>query len=59
MVARSYVSKFVNLNFSETNSDVVPKQRYDRFRSAGDHIHVTSTFEHPWATPIHTAFGGF
>ena len=37
---------------------VVPKQRYDRFPSVGDHIHVTSTFEHAWATTGHTVIGG-
>ena len=26
--------------------------------SVGDHIHATTTFEHAWATPGHTATGG-
>ena len=32
-VAGSHVSKFVNLNVSGTNRDIVPKQRSDRFPS--------------------------
>ena len=27
--------------------------------SVGDHIHVTTTFEHAWATTGHTVIGGF
>ena len=38
-VAISHVSKFLNLNVSVTNRDAVPKQKYDRFLSVGDHIH--------------------
>ena len=38
-VAISHVSKFLNSNVSVTNRDVVPKQKYDRFLSVGDHIH--------------------
>ena len=38
--------------------DVDPKQRPDEFRSIGDHIHVTPTVEHTWATPRHTFIGG-
>ena len=56
-VAGSHVSKFLNLNVSGTNRDVVPKQRYDRFPSVGDHIHATTTFEHAWATPGQTVIG--
>ena len=37
--------------------DVVPKQRYDKFRSVGDQIHATTTFEHVCATPGHTDIG--
>ena len=43
---------------SGTKRDVVPKQRYDRFPSAEDHIYATSTFEHAWASPGHTVIGG-
>ena len=57
-VARTHVSKFLNLNVSVTNRDVVPKQRYDRFPSAGDHIHATTTLEYAWATPGHTIIRG-
>ena len=57
-VAGSRVSKFLNLNVCGTNRDVVPKQRYDRFPSVGDHIHVTPTFEYAWATPGHAVIGG-
>ena len=53
-VAGSHVSKFLKLNVSGINRDVVPKQRYDRlFPSVGDHIHATPTFEHAWAAPGH------
>ena len=38
--------------------DVSPKRRTDRFTSIGEHIHVTPTFEHTWATPRHTVIGG-
>ena len=37
--------KFLNSDVSGTKRDVVPKQRYDRFPSVGDHIHVIFTFE--------------
>ena len=57
-VAGSLVLKFLNLNASVTNRDVVPKQRYDRFPSAGDHIHATTTLEYAWATPGHTIIRG-
>ena len=30
---------------------VVPKQRYNRFSSLGQNVHVTTTFEYAWATP--------
>ena len=33
---------------------MVPEQRYDRFPSAGDHIHATTTFDYVWATPERT-----
>ena len=52
--------KFVSY-FSQdcgTNRDVVPKQRYDRFPSVGDHIHAAATFVRAWANPGHTAIGG-
>ena len=38
--------------------NVAPKQRHDRFPSAGDHIHATPSFEHAWATQRHTVTGG-
>ena len=38
--------------------DVALKQRPDRFPCIGDHIQVTTTFEHAWATPRHTVMGG-
>ena len=57
-VARSHVSKPLNLNVSGTNRDVVPKRKYDRFPSAGDHIHSTTTFENAWIAPEHTVIGG-
>ena len=38
--------------------DVVHKQRYDRFPSAGDHIHATTTFEYAWTTPGHSIIRG-
>ena len=50
--------KTLNLNISGTMRDVVPKQRPNRFPSIGDHIQVTPTFEHTWATPRHTVVGG-
>ena len=34
--------------------DVVPKQRYNRVPSAGDHIHATTNFEYAWTTTGHT-----
>ena len=46
--------KTLDLNFSGTKMDVVPKQRPDRFPSIEDHMQVTPTFEHTWATPKHT-----
>ena len=46
-VAGSHVSKFLDLNVSGTNRDVVPKQRYDRFLSVGDHIHAATTLSMP------------
>ena len=55
IIAGSHVSKFLNLNVSGTNRDVVSKQRYDRYPSIGDHIHTTTTFEYVWATSGHTA----
>ena len=58
-VTGSHVSKFLNLNISVTKSDVVPKQRYDRFPSAPDHIHVIPAFNSAWATLGHTVIGGF
>ena len=48
----------MNLNVSGTQRDVVSKQRYDKFLSLGDHIHVNHTFEHAWATAGHTVIGG-
>ena len=58
LVAGSHVSKFLNLNISRNKRDVAPKQRYDRSPSVGDHIHVSPTFDHAWATPGHTVIGG-
>ena len=49
--------KTLDLNVSSAR-DVAPKQRPDRFPSFGDHIQVTATFEHTWATPRHTVIGG-
>ena len=49
--------KTLNLNVSSIKKDVnkAPKQKKpDRFPSIGDHIPVTPTFEHTWATPRHT-----
>ena len=57
-VARSHVSKPLNLNVSGTNRDVVPKQKYDRFPSAGDHIDYTNTFENAWTAPEHAVIAG-
>ena len=54
----SHISKFLNLNVPGTNRNVVPKQRYDRFPSVGDHINATNTFEHAWPTQGQTAIGG-
>ena len=34
--------------------EVVPKERFDRVPSVGDHIHATPTFELVWATPEQT-----
>ena len=53
-----HVSKFLNLNVFGTNRDLVPKPRYDRFPSVGDHVHAIAIFEHAWATPGHTVLGG-
>ena len=50
--------KTLNLNVSGTKRDVAPKQRPHRFPSIGDHIRVTPTFEHTWATPCHIVIGG-
>ena len=47
----------LNLNVSGKR-DVALKQRLNRFPSIGDHIHVTPTFEHSWATLRHTVIGG-
>ena len=58
IIVGSWKSKFLNLNFSRTNRDVVPKRRYNRFPSLEDHIHATPTFEHVWATPGHTIIRG-
>ena len=58
IIAGSHVSKFLNLNVSGTNRDVVPKQRYDRFPSVGDHIYAATTFEYALAIPGHTIIGG-
>ena len=58
LVAGSHVSKFLNLNVSGTNRNVVPKQTFDRFPSVGDHIHATTTFEYVSTTPGHTIMGG-
>ena len=46
-----------NLNVSAIKMNAVPKQKPDRFLSAGDHIHVTSVFEHTLANPRHTVIG--
>ena len=58
LVAGSHVSKFLNLNVSGTNRNVVPKQIFDRFPSVGDHIHATTTFKYVSTTPGHTIMGG-
>ena len=50
--------KTLDLNGSGTKRDVAPKQRPDRFPSVGDHIQVTPTFEHTWATQRHAVMGG-
>ena len=57
-VAVSHVSKFLDFSVSRTNWYVVPKQRYDRLPSVGDHIHASTTFEYAWATPGHTIIEG-
>ena len=57
-VAGSHVSKLLNLIVSGTNRDVVPKERYDRFPSAGEHIHAAATSEYAWETPGHTVIRG-
>ena len=56
-VAGSYFSKYLNLDASGTNRHAAPKQRYDRFPSVGDQIHVTPTFEHAWTNPWHPVIG--
>ena len=53
----NHVSKFLNLNVSETKLHV-PKQRYDRFLSVEDHIHMPLLLELAWATQGHTVIGG-
>ena len=50
-VAGSHVAKFLSLNVSGTNRDVVPKQKYNRFSSVGDDVHATTTFKYAWASP--------
>ena len=50
--------KTLNLNVSGTWRDVTRKQRPDRFPSAGDHIHATSSFEHAWISTRHTVIRG-
>ena len=50
--------KTSDLNVSDIERDVSPKQRPDRFPSIGDHIQVTPTFEYTWATPRHNVIGG-
>ena len=57
-IGGSQVIKTLNLNVSGTKRDVGPKQKPDRFLSIGDHIHVTPTFEHTWATRKHAFIGG-
>ena len=57
-VAGGHVSKFLNLNVSGTKRDLVPKLRYDRFPSVGDHIEATTTFECAWVTPGQTVIVG-
>ena len=42
--------KTLDMNVTGTKRDVAPKQKPDRFPSIGDHIQVTPTFEHTWAT---------
>ena len=51
--------KTLDLNVSGTERDVATKQRLGRFPSIGDHIHVTPTVEHTWATPRHAVIGSF
>ena len=50
--------KTLDLNVSGTKRNAVPKQKPDRFSSIRDHIQVTPTFEHAWATPSHAVIGG-
>ena len=52
------LSNIFNLNVFGTNRDAVPKQKYDRFSSVGDHIHATNTFEYTRATLEQTIKGG-
>ena len=47
-----------DLNVTGINRDVVPKQRYERFPSVGDHIHAATTLKYAWATPAHTIIEG-
>ena len=46
-----------DLNVSDTKKDVAPKQRPYRFPSTEDHMQVTPTFGHTWASPTHTVIG--
>ena len=57
-VAGNHLPKFLNLNVSVTNRDVVPKQRYYRFPSVVDHIYATTTFDYACVTPGHTIIRG-
>ena len=52
------MTKTLDLNVSGTQRNIAPNQIPDRFPSVGDHIQVTFTFEHTWATPRHTLIGG-
>ena len=51
------VIKTLNFNVWGTNGDVVPKHRPGRFSSVGKQNHITTTFEHAWATPRDTVIG--
>ena len=50
--------KTLDLDISDTKRDVDLKQRPDRFPSIGDHIQVSPTFEHTWATQRYNVIGG-